>query len=331
MRGIPGRVGATLILLCLLALAGCQDVQVQSTLKPAGPPAERIAELWWIMLIIAVTVFVIVLILLLIAIFKRRQAAETSAPGGVTFIILGGIAIPAVILIGLLVYTLGVVAALEPPSEDALTVEVIGHQWWWEVRYPGREFVTANQIHVPAGERVRLELTSADVIHSFWVPQLNGKIDLIPGQWNTFWIEATEPGIYRGQCAEYCGTQHAKMALLVVADPPEVFDAWLDDQQREAAVLTDPLLIRGQQVFLGSVCVYCHTVRGTNASGKIGPDLTHLASRYTLGAGIIANNRGNLGGWIINSQAIKPGNRMPPMYLDSEELQALLSYLESLE
>ena len=177
---------------------------------------------------------------------------------------------------------------------------------------------------------MQLTLTSMDVIHSFWVPQLHGKIDLIPGTATTLWLRADQPGEYRGMCAEYCGVQHAKMQFLVVAEPPDQFQAWLDLQRQPAAVPTDPLAQRGLQVFLSSSCVTCHAIRGTSATGALGPELTHLASRRTLGAGILPNTRGTLAGWIADPQSIKPGVHMPPSDLTGEQLQALVVYLETL-
>ena len=303
--------------------------------EPRGVAATAIAELSWVMIIVALVVVVIVLGLYLYAItFGRRP--RTTAPGtapswSMPFIIVGGIVIPTIILISVLTYSLGKTAVLQRTGEgEPVVVEVVGNQWWWEVRYPEHDIVTANELRIPVGVPVRLELTSDDVIHSFWVPAFNGKMDLVPGQTNTLMIEADESGIYRGSCAEYCGAQHAKMNLLVSAEPREAFDRWVAQQQRPAAQPDTPLEREGLEVFLSSACVYCHTIEGTNATGDLGPDLTHLASRLSLGAGSIANNRGNLSGWIVNSQAIKPGNRMPPMYLEADDLQALLAYLESL-
>jgi cytochrome c oxidase subunit 2 len=211
-----------------------------------------------------------------------------------------------------------------------VTVEVIGHQFWWEIRYPDSGVVTANEITIPAGEPVRLLLRSADVIHSFWVPQLHGKMDLVPGRENTFWVTADTPGRYRGICAEFCGIQHAKMHKLVVAlDRPD-FDAWLQDQQAEAAEPATEQARRGREVFLQSSCVECHAVRGHTPPNDVGPDLTHLASRFTLAAGILPNNRGALGGWLLDPQSQKRGARMPPTNLSGPDLQALLDYLEAL-
>lgn len=297
--------------------------------RPFGPAASRINELWWVMFWIAVVVCAVVFVLLGLAI--ARRAGERSRPLSTRFVVFAGAVIPAVILVGLLVYSLGTNRVLAaPPADEAVTVEVIGHQWWWEVRYPESGVVTANEIVIPVNAPVRLELSSVDVIHSLWVPALNGKMDLIPGQTTTLPLEASEPGEYFGFCAEFCGLQHAKMNLLVVAREQADFEQWLSSQQRPAPTPSDALAFEGQQVFLGSACVYCHTVRGTNASGKLGPDLTHLASRRLLGAGAIPNTRGNLAGWIMNSQTIKPGNRMPPMDLGGEELQTMLAYLETL-
>jgi cytochrome c oxidase subunit 2 len=210
-------------------------------------------------------------------------------------------------------------------------VEVTGRQWWWEVRYPESGVVTANEIRIPAGRPVRLVVTSGDVIHSVWIPELHGKIDMIPGRSNSQVIIADEPGEYRGECAEFCGAQHAKMQFIVVAEPPERFAAWLERQAQPANAPADAMQLEGREIFLGSACVYCHAVRGTNANSNFGPDLTHLASRRTLAAGMLANNRGNLSGWVLNPQQIKPGNKMPPTALSGEELNALLAYLESLE
>ena len=195
-----------------------------------------------------------------------------------------------------------------------------------------QNFYTANEIHIPAGQTVTLHVTTADVIHSFWVPELHGKIDLIPGQTNTVTIEADKVGTYRGQCAEFCGAQHAHMAFFVIAQSAEDFNAWLKDQSQPSVnPKVGSLEQQGQQAFLGSSCVYCHTIQGTNASGHVGPDLTHLASRKTIGSGILPNNPGNLAGWIINSQTIKPGNHMPPINLNGDQIQALLAYLTTLK
>jgi cytochrome c oxidase subunit II len=226
-------------------------------------------------------------------------------------------------------YTLSAVAT--PPRETEHHYEIIGWMWWWEVRNADMGIATANELYIPVGEPVRLTITSGDVIHSFWIPQLHGKMDAIPGRANEFWIQADEPGIYRGLCAEFCGLQHANMHFILVAVPPDEYEAWVQRESAPASEPQDELSRLGQEVFMTNQCHFCHQVRGTEAVGQLGPDLTHFGSRLTLGAGIRENNRGNLGGWIADPQHPKPGNNMPRIRLESDQLQALLAYLESLE
>jgi cytochrome c oxidase subunit 2 len=220
------------------------------------------------------------------------------------------------------------------PPPDAIQIRVTGRQWFWDVEYrdslPSRWATTANEIHVPVGRPVVFQLRSTDVIHSFWVPNLGVKRDMIPGQETSIWFQADTPGVYRGQCAEFCGYQHAKMSFLVVAEPPDRFAVWLDRQRDTARTPTDSLARRGQEVFLASTCVMCHAIQGTPAGSRVGPNLTHLASRRTIAAGTLPNTRGHLAGWIVDPQQIKPGVRMPPNALAPDDLQALLAYLESL-
>jgi cytochrome c oxidase subunit II len=313
-----------------LVLAGCREERTQSMLHPAGPGAQEIAWLWWFMLIILTAVFVIVMLLLLWGIF-RSPSNDAEAPGGSTrFIVIGGIVLPAIILVVLMFYSLGATVALRNPTEG-LRVQVIGHRWWWEVRYPDQDIITANEIHIPVGEPVLLELLAGDVIHSFWVPELTGKMDLLPETMNRFWMQADREGRFRGQCAEFCGLQHALMAFWVVALPREEFDQWVDERQRPHPELADERLIRGREVFFAQGCHACHAIRGTEAEARAGPDLTHIATRLTLGAGTIANNPGNLSGWITNPQPIKPGNLMPPTFMEPNDLHALRDYLLTLE
>ncbi|HZQ09307.1 MAG TPA: c-type cytochrome [Anaerolineae bacterium] len=210
-------------------------------------------------------------------------------------------------------------------------IEIFAHQWWWELNYPDQQVTTANEIHIPVGRPVELQFKAEDVTGIFWMSELNRIIGLFPKTTTTTVIEATQAGTFRGTCAEFCGVSPAQMSLLVIADPPDQFNAWLAQQRQIPPELTDETLRTGQQAFLGSACVYCHTVKGTNATGTLGPDLTHLMSRKTIGAGTLPNTRGNLAGWIVNAQDIKPGNKMPPMQLESDQLQALLAYLESLK
>jgi cytochrome c oxidase subunit II len=311
-----------------------------SALDPQGPAAADIARLWWIIFGMGTAVFIAVMALLLFVLWRRGRAVATAAEmdvdlreaNGAPWILWGGIIIPFIILIIFLYFNLRSLSFVRAaPAPPTVTVEVVGRMWWWEVRYPDEGIVTANEIRLPAGQPVQIHGTSLDVIHSFWVPQLHGKQDLTPGRIDTFWLQADEPGIYRGLCAEFCGIQHARMQLVVVSEPADRFAAWLERERQPAPQPADKLTRRGQQIFLGSSCVYCHTVRGTNATGDLGPDLTHLASRLTLGAGILENNPGNLAGWIVDPQHIKPGNLMPPTNLESADLQALLAYLSTLE
>lgn len=306
-----------------------------SALDAAGVQAARIENLWWIFFWVCTAVFVLVMGTLLIALFRKRGEPRPGGERRMARVVAGAVALSAVILIGLLVASVATGSAIGTPAPaDALELEVIGHQWWWEVRYdhpvPSRSFTTANEIHIPVGRAVHVETRSSDVIHSFWVPNLHGKRDLIPGHPSELWLRADRPGVWRGQCAEFCGHQHANMGLLVVAEPVEQFQAWYDAQLRPAAPPRTPQALKGRQVFLSLPCPTCHTIAGTEAGGKTAPDLTHLASRRTLAAGTLPNTRGHLGGWILDSQDAKPGNKMPPVAMKSDDLLALLDYLESL-
>jgi cytochrome c oxidase subunit II len=220
------------------------------------------------------------------------------------------------------------------PTEDALEIEVTGHQWWWQVHYrdadPSQGITTANEIHIPVGRPVVLALASSDVVHSFWVPSLHGKRDLVPGHVNTLTLRADRPGVYRGQCAEFCGQAHALMALWVVAEPAAAFEAWRAAQRKTPPAPETPETKRGQQVFLGGPCVLCHTVAGTSAQSNAGPDLTHFASRKSLAAASLPNTRGHLAGWLLNAQSLKPGSTMPNIGLSADDLHALIAYLETL-
>jgi cytochrome c oxidase subunit 2 len=316
----------------LLVLTGCAGSP--SYLHPHGVRGHREAALGWVLLIIAALVCVVVAILVVAAVYRRRHAGPglSQASGGLRWIIIGGIAVPALILLGVLILAMTTLRAdVSPPSRTALTVQIIGHRWWWEIRYPAAvrdAFITANEIHIPTRQPVRLELTTADVIHSFWIPQLAGKTDLIPGQRNISWIEADSAGRYLGECGEYCGLQHAKMQMYLQADTPSEFQRWLV-AQRGTAQPADSTAA-GRRVFERSACAACHTIRGTAAAGVLGPDLTHLASRRTIAGGILPNTPGNLAGWIANPQGIKPGTVMPVVPLSPGELHAVLRYLRSL-
>lgn len=334
VKTLSARAAATLA----TVLAACE--RAPSPMRPASEPAEQLALLGWVLIVIATIVCVVIAILLLIPSLRgRRGSAPMNGDAirrgdGERWILIGGAFVPALILIGVYLFTLSTLSATaSPPTRPRLTVLVTGHQWWWEVHYanadPSQVVTTANEIHIPVGEPIAIKVDSRDVAHSFWVPRLQGKIDLIPGQTNTFWIRADRPGVYRGQCAEYCGTQHAHMAMQVVAQPAPAFEAWLRHQREPAADPVDTIQRAGRAVFRAA-CSVCHTIQGTGTGGRMGPDLTHVAGRLMLAAGTIPNTRGHLAGWIANAQTIKPGNAMPQIYLDGESLQALVAYLESL-
>lgn len=308
-----------------------------SFLRTYGYVAGREAWLGWILLGIAAAV-VLVVTALVLAGSRRRKAPGADLVGregdGLRWIVVGGVVVPSIILLLVLVLTVATQAAIATPVGADLTVRVTGHQWWWEVRYldrsPSLIATTANEIHIPVGRAVRLEVVTGDVIHSFWIPELAGKTDLIPGQENAMWLEADRPGVYYGQCAEYCGLQHARMAMEVVADPPDVFTRWLAHQRAPAESSARSDAAAGAKVFASTACALCHTVRGTLAGGRLGPDLTHVAGRRMIAAGTVPNTRGNLLGWIENPQAFKPGTLMPAVPLDGGQLDDLAAYLQSL-
>ncbi len=320
----------------VLVIAGCSPEG--GALDPRGPGAADIAAHWWVMFWLGLIVFVVVVILLLFAILRARRTGDPDRRPPIsdrTFFIVAGLAIPSLILAVVLGDSVRTGQALiTPPEEPALTIEVIGHQYWWEVRYPDHEVVTANEIHLPAGEPVELRLTSADVIHSFWVPELTGKRDLNPGKENLMWIQANEEDIYWGQCAEFCGVQHALMGKLIVAQSPTEFEEWIAARQEPAAEPVDERLQAGMEIYFDAGCAMCHGIDGItepSPAGAPGPDLTHFGSRMTIGSGIEDNTRGNLAAWIIDPHEIKPGVRMPPTDLDADELEALVEFLHSLE
>jgi cytochrome c oxidase subunit 2 len=293
-------------------------------LDPAGPHAEHIAGLSWQMFGIYGLVFFLTLLLLVLALIARRR--EKPALGS-HFVFMAGIAVPTLILVVMLVVTIRVTVKLAEEGEH-LRVQVIGHHWWFEVRYPEHAIVDANEIHVPAGSMVRFELSSGGVIHSFWVPRLGGKRDLLPDHPTVLHLQADRPGVYHGTCTEFCGGPHALMAFRLVAHEPADFARWRRDLSRPRPDPSDPQLLRGREVFLNGGCAGCHTIRGV-AQGKVGPDLTLVGARRTLGAGQIPNSPGNMMGWIANPQTIKPRNLMPRSYLPPDDLHAVVAYLRS--
>jgi cytochrome c oxidase subunit II len=333
-RVAPARPATGFAVVVMGGLFAACDEGSPSTLDSRGPGAARIEGLWWLMLWISIAVMAIVLGFLVFAVVKARRieaVADHRARWGEPFIVVAGVVVPAVILTAVFALSLRDMAALARPDESAsMTVEVVAHDWWWEARYDGGRIVTANEIHIPAGQPVRVELTTDDVLHSFWVPQLQAKTDTVPGRTNYTWLEADEPGRYRGQCAEFCGLQHAKMAFFVVAQDADDFEAWLDNESQPAQEPTDASAQAGREVFLNSTCSGCHAIAGTAAASDVGPDLTHLAGRDTIASGVLDNNRTNLEQFITDPQSLKPGVSMPPTDLTSEDLQALVDYLEQL-
>jgi cytochrome c oxidase subunit 2 len=316
-----------------LLLSGCGR---ENMLDPASPQAHKIATLWWVMMGVAWVGLAFIGFLIALGWLRRHRASPHGGRGeriGTALVVGLGIAAPIVSLSLLFVWSNVFVmrsTAAPNPASTSLTVEVIGHQWWWEVRYPGTSAVTANEIHIPVGKRVNLIGKTADVIHSFHVPQLNRTIDLIPGRTNRIVLEADHAGRFRGQCYEFCGLQHAHMGFFVIAQPPAEFKAWLANMAKPARTPTTPLQERGRETFLSQACSGCHQIRGTTAHATVGPDLTHLATRSTIAAATLPNRPGYLGGWILDPQHQKPGVRMPALELSGPQIQGLIAYLDSL-
>jgi cytochrome c oxidase subunit 2 len=316
----------------VIAIAGCAGPG--STLDPAGEGAVRIARLTWMLIAVAAVVYGLVMgVLALIVRRASRPRTSGSSRWALAGVLAGGIVVPALVIVGLSVVSVRALAALTRPEAATLVIDVVAHQYWWEFRYRDREgepMITANELHLPVGRRAELRLASTDVIHSFWVPALQGKLDLIPGKVNVTWVRAERAGTYHGQCAEYCGIQHALMRMVVVAEDPAAFDRWLAAQRRPADVAHDARGRQAEQLFLVH-CATCHRVRGTSAFfGTAGPDLTHVASRATLAAGTLPNAKGYLAGWIADPQALKPGNRMPRVPLGAEDFHAVVDYVHGL-
>ncbi len=370
----------------VLALLPRQTPTTLSTFVARGRAAAESAAMGWTLIAISTVVFLIVATFLFLPLWRNRGQGDLSArdaaenvraqhddPGELKTILLLGLALPALVLAAVFVWSTVETnaqaqpfAVNDPDAETKADVLVIGHQWWWEVRYPQTGVVSANEVHIPVGRRVRIALRTDDVNHSFWIPQLAGKTDLVAGQTNTIWLEADTAGIYYGECGEFCGEQHAHMGLAVVADPPAGFTAWQAAEQAPAASVPPTLIpvmagvtsslglgagapitgapsgmtpgavpgdtgvAAGYRTFAALGCASCHAVRGTEFAGRAGPDLTHLASRVTLAAGTMPNTRGDLAGWVADPQRAKPGNRMPTVPMTGAQLQAVVAYLESL-
>lgn len=323
---------AALAVALAAALGGCGGIQ--SALDAAGPEAASLARLTWVLLAGAAAILALVMLAAGYAVY-RDPDKRARVPSSV-LIVGGGLVFPIVTLTALLLYSVWLTGALRASDDGALRIHVTGHMWWWEVRYPGaREgegVVTANEIRLPAGRSVELSFSSEDVVHSFWVPSLAGKIDLIPGRVTRMSLQAERPGTYRGQCAEFCGAQHALMAFHVVAVAPEEFERWLASQGAPARTPSNQSAAEGQKRFLAEGCGNCHTVRGVVESRLAAPDLTHVASRGWIGAGTLKNERENLIAWLARGEAIKPRRAMPSFaHLDAASLAALADFLSELE
>ena len=313
----------------------------QSSFNAQAAQSAEIKRILVIFLAVSTVVWIAVMLVLLFGLLRRKAIRDQPLDPHESFerragsvILMAGLATTITVL-ALSVVSYGAQRTVFANGPGAVTIKVTGHQWWWEVQYqaesPHLSFTTANEIRVPVGQPVTIELESADVIHSFWVPSLTGKMDLVTGQQNSVQFTAKNPGIYRGQCAEFCGIQHAHMAFTVTALAPDDYHRWRDHQNQSAPSPVDALSIRGEQLFRGRGCGLCHTIRGTLAGGQLGPDLTHMASRETIAAGTLPRNTGNLAAWIADPQHIKPGNLMPKMSLRSDELIAIVHYLEHLQ
>jgi cytochrome c oxidase subunit 2 len=325
-----------LLALLALALAAC-SAGVQSMAAPAAEQAMGIQWLWRLMLWVCVPIYLLVLAGLAFALRRRGAAADAAnAEARADSALRAWVVFIVLVLLGLALSSYALDRyLLQREAAPALSLRVTGKQWWWAVEYqardPSQRFTTANELHVPAGRRVRIELESPDVIHSLWIPRLDGKLDLVPGRHNVMWLTPRTPGTYRGQCAEFCGLQHAKMALDVQVQAPADFERWRRAQLQPAPAPSNLLAQRGRQLFESGPCAMCHAITGTSAASHAGPDLTHLASRRTLAAGSLPMRRDALRAWIADPQAAKPGTNMPKVPLDDAQLDALVAYLETLK
>lgn len=326
-------VSLTFFAVLVLLQAACSPNDPQNTLAAEGVVGQKQQDLFWVIFWWAVAVFVAVEgLLLFIIIWFRRKPGQADPPQthGNTRLEIAWTIAPVLVLVSIGVPTIATIFDNATVPEVSMSVRVVGHQWWWEFDYPELGVVTGNEMHIPVGEPISLVIGSADLIHSFWVPKLAGKIDAIPGRDNTMWFRADKAGTYFGQCAELCGIQHANMRLRVIAQPRAEFDAWVRAQRATPAAPSGEAA-RGAQVFATNACIGCHTIAGTPGVGKTGPNLTHFGSRTTLAAGIMPNTAENLSNWLRNPQAVKPGTLMPNLKLSDDQVSALVTYLQSLK
>ncbi len=316
---------------------------MHSVFDPASPQARAVAHLWWWMFGVGAAVWLAVMAAMLLSLRRRRAVRGPDelmqpAPGmdsHIERVVKAATFVTVLILIGFLAFDFSIGRILAQQPVDPLTIELTGHQWWWEVQYANQDLsqriVTANEMHVPVGQPVRFILRSRDVIHSFWMPNLTGKRDLIPGYQSTIWFQADTAGTYRGQCAEFCGLQHAKMALTIIAQPKAQYQLWYAAAVSAQTEPADSTLLYGQRIFMTSGCSVCHAISGTQAYSTVGPNLTHFKSRTLIASGTLPNTRENVARWVLNPQAIKPGTQMPPSPLSTDQLSALVTYLETLK
>jgi cytochrome c oxidase subunit 2 len=338
-----------LLMASLLLLAGCRTAQ--STMFGYGPPAKMISHLSWLMTILFLITTLVMWVLIGWPMLRRRGSLDTHAPidesGGEIWIAIGGLAVPLMILTVLFVLGLnlltdfpihGMHGAMPANAAQRMQPEILitGHQWWWQIEYlntdKSMQFATSNELHLPVGRPINIEVVTDDVMHSFWIPALHGKVDLIPGHPNFIRLQASQTGSFVGQCAEYCGSEHARMRLLAVVQSPAQYAAWQQAQRQPGATPTTPSAIAGEQTFLAGPCSMCHTVRGTLAGGRVAPDLTHIGSRRYIAANSYINNNAYLEAWVTHAQSLKPGAQMPNLtQFTGTQLNDLVSYLRQLQ
>jgi len=329
------KYGAALaVLLCAAALGAW--AHPPNILNPHGYVALAESNLFWFILVIATAIFVLVMSFFIYSIIRYRArpgAPEPVQRHGNSALEIAWTVIPTVVLLGVLATTLYTLlsAIQQPTGVKTISVTAIGHQWWWEFKYDGQNITTADELHVPVNTVIHVNLVSDNVIHSFWIPDLAGKTDVIPGHDNAMWFKSDTPGAYRGECAEFCGTQHANMDFEVVVDPQSTYDAWIANQKLPAGKPTSALAVEGSALFASKQCIGCHVINGVNSGNLIGPNLTHFASRQLIAGGVLDNTNPNLATWLRNPQAVKNGVDMPNLNLSQSEIDALVAYLDTLK